>query len=294
MALVADFAPAFIGRALFVSVLLAVGLRAGPPAHSPSAPSEYFQLSGPNQDEGRRALEVFRRAGIPGEYYLEFDLRIFPRRGDERDVPGRLWGGRNAAGAVTRVAFSLAEGGERRLLLQNGEDARVWSLDTAGATPVTRLVDSFEALVPGVELTAFDLLMPYIYWSDWKLERLTRVRSRPTHVFLFRPPASFAAQHPEIQGVRAYLDTQFNVPVQTELLGAKDQILRTLSLVDLVKVSDQYIPKSVDFRNEVTRDKVRFQVTAAALNQALPSGVFDPEQLSLAAPVPLKPTPVAP
>lgn len=294
MALVADFAPACIGRALFVSALLAVGLRAGPPTNSPSAPSEYLQLNGPNQEEGKRALEVFRRAGIPGEYYLEFDLRIFPRRGEERDVPGRLWGGRNDGGAVTRVAFSLPSGGERRLLLQNGEDARVWCLDTADAAPVTRLVDAFEALVPGVELTAFDLLMPYIYWTDWKLERLTRVRSRPTHVFLFRPPAAWAAQHPDIRGVRAYLDTQFNVPVQTELLGAKDQVLRTLSLVDLVKVSDQYIPKSVDFRNEVTRDKVRFQVTAASLNRTLPAAVFDPEQLPLAAPIPLKPTPVAP
>ncbi|MBS0662147.1 MAG: hypothetical protein JSR48_02710 [Verrucomicrobia bacterium] len=269
-------------------------MHAGPPSNPASPPSEYLQLGGPSQEEGRRVLEVFRRAGIPGEYYLEFDLRIMPRRGEERDVPGRLWGGRHGDGAVTRVAFSLPSGGERRLLLQNGEDARVWCRDTADASPVTRMVDAFEPLMPGVELSAFDLLMPYLYWTDWKLERLARVRSRPTHVFLFRPPAAWAAQHPETRGVRAYLDTQFNVPVQTELIGDQGQVLRTLSLVDLVKVSDQYIPKSVDFRNDVTRDKVRFQVTAASLNYPLPAAVFDPEQLSLAAPIPLRPTPVIP
>jgi hypothetical protein len=275
-------APAILRRAFFVGVWLAVGsVQAGPPpTNSSRTPPAYLQLGKMDQEEGRRALEAFRGAGIPGQYYLEFELRVMPRRGEERIVPGQLWGARNEQGAVTRCAVSDGDGGDRRLLLQNGEQAKVWCTDLKGAAAgQVRIVDSFEPLIPGVELTAFDLQMPYIYWTDAVLERLVSIRSRPTHVFLFRPAAAWAAEHPDVSGVRTYLDTQFNVPVQTEVLGRDGRVVRTLSLVDLKKVGDQYIPKSIDLRNEHTRDKVRFQVLGAALNLNLPPAVFDPSHL---------------
>ena len=260
-------------------LLAATLIQAAPPGAA-TAPTTYVQFGLPDQAEGRRVLETFRQAGIPGQYYLEFDLRVLPRRGDERVLKGRLWGSRNEQGAITRMAMVMSPGVERRLLIQNGEQSKVWSTDTGGATRMTRIVDAFEPLVPGVQLTAFELQMPYLYWPDATLERVVRIRNRPSHTFFFRPPAAWAALHPEISGVRAYLDTQFNVPVQTELIGQAGQVLRTLSLVDLTKVSGQYIPKTVDLRDETTRDKVRFQVTGAALDLALSASVFEPGQLA--------------
>jgi hypothetical protein len=56
-------------------------------------------------------------------------------------------------------------------------------------------------------------------------------------------------------------------------------VLRTLSLVDLKKIGDQYIVKSIDLRNDLTRDKTRFQVTAAALGLTFASAVFEPARL---------------
>jgi hypothetical protein len=39
------------------------------------------------------------------------------------------------------------------------------------------------------------------------------------------------------------------------------------------------MPKSFEVRDEVTRDKTRLTVSAAALNLALPSGLFTPAGL---------------
>jgi len=271
------FAPAVSWRAFLISALLALPVAAAPTSGGSQA-TPYVQFGAPDQAEGRRVLAQFRQAGIAGEYYLEFDLRVLPRRGDEQVFHGKLWGGRNGEGAVVRVAVADAAGHERRLLIQSGENSAIWRSDSASDTP--HAVESFEPLVPGVELTAFELQMPFLYWPDAVLEGVQRIRSRPAHVFLFRPTPAWAAQHPEISGVRAYLDTQFNAPVQTELLGPRDVVLRTLSLVDLQKIGDQYIVKSIDLRNETTRNKTRFQVTGAAVGLEFSRVVFEPVHLS--------------
>ena len=52
------------------------------------------------------------------------------------------------------------------------------------------------------------------------------------------------------------------------------------------KIGDQWIVKSVDLRDEATRNKTRFSVTAAALRQTFPSTVLDPLHLSEVAAIP--------
>ena len=272
-------APALTWRAFFIYAVLAAAPVSAGPSVGAGQPATYAQLGKPDQAEGRQVLATFRRAGIPGQYYLQFVLRVLPRRGEEHDFSGSLWGGRNESGAVTRVAITDATGGESRLLIQNGAQPAVWRLGAGERDISPQMVDAFTPLIPGVELTAFELQMTYIYWPDATLEQVSRIRSRPAHVFFFRPPAEWAAQHPGISGVRAYLDTQSNGPVQTELVGQDGKVLRTLSLVDLAKVGDQYIPKTIDLRNEATRDKTRFQVTGAALGLEFSRIVFEPAQL---------------
>jgi hypothetical protein len=289
-----NHAPAFIWRAFFIFAWLGGTVVVAAPAGSNATADTYLQVGKPDQGEGRRVLAQFQRVGIAGEYYLEFEIRVMPRRGDERRFRGRLWGARNEQGAILRVSIKDAAGQEHRLLIQNGVRATVWRSDSP--TSVARIVGSLEPLVPGVELTAFELQMPYIYWPDATLESVTRVRSRPAHVFLFRPPADWAAEHPEVAAVRAYLDTQFHAPVQTELLDAHGRVSRTLSLVDLKKIGDQYIVKSIDLRNEATRDKTRLQVTAAALGLEFAAKVFEPAGLNeeIASPASGRLTRVAP
>ncbi len=270
------FAPASLWRAFFVLAVTALPLLAAPPA---AAPPGLAQIGKPDAAESRRILEQFRQSGIAGEYYLEFELHQLPRRGDERVFPAKLWGGRNALGPIVRIALTDAAGREHRLLVQNGAQPSVWSY-VDGKLTQPGMTALLAPLIPGVELTAFDLEMPFVAWPDVECTAIVRVLGRPAHAFFFRPPAAFAAQHPEPAAVRGYFDTQFNAPTQTELLDATGRVTKTLSLVELKRVSDQVLPKVLEVRNETTRDKTRFVITAAALQLELASAIFEPAALA--------------
>jgi len=221
----------------------------------------------------------FRQTGISGDYYLEFDLRALPRRGEERVYGGKMWGSRNVEGAITRVVLSASSGADHRLLVQNGGQARVWRV-TDQRVVALDAAELVAAIIPGTNLTAFDLQMPFLFWPSVSLEKLTRLRGRPAHVFVFRPPAAFVLKNPGVGAVRAYLDTQYNAATQIETIDPNGRITKTLSLLDLKKVGEQWIPKSFEVRDETTRDKTRLVVTAAALGLALPAGVFAPAGLT--------------
>lgn len=249
---------------------------------------DYVQLSPPDQAEGRRILEEFRAKGIiAGDYFLAFQLHVLPRRGGERILTGRLWGTHNDEGPLSRMELAADpdKKTELRLLVQSGPSPAVWKWDgTGAASPMD--VSAFFAPVGDTNLTAFDLQMPFLYWTDFVYEGLTRVLGRPAHRFLLRPPPDFAAKYPALTGVRVYLDTQFIEPVQMELIGGHGQVFKTITLLELKRIGEEWIPKSFDVRDEVTRNKTRFVVTGAALGLKLPAGIFAPAELSSPAAAP--------
>jgi hypothetical protein len=263
-------------RAFFCFFAVANFAFAAAPA---GAPPELSQMGKPNAAEAAKLLDQFRRAGLPGEFYLEFDLRAMLRRGTGQTYRGKMWGGRNAQGALTRVELTDGSGKPHRLLIQNGERPSVWRF-TDGRVVQLDVAALFSPLIPGVEITAFDVQMPFLYWPDATLEKITRVLGRPTYSYLFRPPAAFVAQYKDITGARAYLDAQFNQLLQTELLGRDGKVVKAFAFVNLKRVGEQYIPKQADYRNEATRDKTRLEVTAAGLNLKLPAAVFDSATLA--------------
>lgn len=283
--------PAIVWRAVFLPAVVALAVSS--PANAQpgrTAPPPLRQIGKLDPAEARAALEQLRRQGIAGDYFLELQVRIMPRRGEERLVAGKLWGGRNAIGPLTRVtldgtADALAET-ERRFLIQNGRESGVWRWTPGGPPERLGLPSVFEPLLPDTELTAFELQMPFVFWDSFSYEGIARFRGRPVHVMVLRPPADFAAQHPAITGVRVHLDTQFNALVQTELLGEGRRVLKTLSLVDLKKVGEQWIPKTLDIRDERTRNKTRISVTAAALGLEFAPSLFEPAMLGESVPPP--------
>ena len=244
-------------------------------------PPEYLQLGKPDQEEGRRIITAFRQMGLAaGDFYLEFDLRILPRRGPERVQHGQMWGSRNDQGAVSRVVLKDETGGERRLLVQNGPQPTIWSWQT-GAAAAQRLGLAEQYLpLAETDLTPFDLQMPFLFWADFTFEGVARLRGRPAHRFLFLPPPEVAAAQPALTGVRVSLDTQFHAPVETELIGEGGRVLKTVSLLELKKTQDQWIVKTIDFRDETTRNKTRFTVTGAALGLAFAPALFEPAALA--------------
>lgn len=272
--------PAVFWRAFFVATLLSVPLFSAP--NPPAAPPPLRQPGKLDPAAGRAALEQMRRMGIAGDYYLEFELRVMPRRGEERLIRGRMWGSRNETGPLSRVVLNAdaADAGERRFLIQNGPRSAVWRWDAGKGVEMLSVAAWFEPLVAGTDLTAFDLQMPFLYWNDFTYEGLARARGRPAHVLVLKPPAEFAAKHPSLTGVRVHLDTQFNALMETELLGPGGVVTKSLAVADLKKVGEQWIVKTIDARNETTRNKTRFSVTAAALGLDFSNSLFAPAQLA--------------
>lgn len=282
MTLAGSNAPARLWRAfLLTGVLLAAGATAAPASKSNRPAPNFVQLSPPDQAEGGRILQEFRSLGIAGDYYLEFVLKVRPRRGEEKDFRGQLWGSRNTEGPISRVVLHDDQDQVQRLLIQNGPAPQVWAWHDGQPTAATASLDRlFTPLLPETDLTLFDLQMPYLYWNDYVFEGVSKMRGRAAHTFLLYPPAEIATRYPELKGVRVYLDTQYHALVEADLINADDQSYKTLSLLDLKKVDDQWMIKTIDLRNDETRNKTRFQVTRAALGLDLLPQVFSPESLS--------------
>jgi hypothetical protein len=281
MALNGPRAPWFLRRALAaLGVALAAGLAMGQ-GYTPT--TDLGQVGLPDQAAGAALLEQFRRSVNAEPFYLEFELHALPRRGNEQVFRGRLWGARNDRGPITRIGVTGADGRERRFLVQGGLEGGIWRSEGA-AGAVADPSGLMKPLIPGVETTAFDLQMPFVYWPEPGLVGVQRIRGRPSYCFIFRPPADFAARFPGLSGVRAYLDAEYPAPVQFELIGPDGKVAKTWSLLDLKKIGGRWIVKEVDVRNEATRDKTRFLVTGAALGIKPAAGLFDPARLAEAPP----------
>ena len=269
-------------RAFFVlAVVLAAALDGRAQGKGYSPPPQYLQLGKPDQEEGRRIIAEFRQMGLAaGDFFWEFDLRVLPRRGPERVQHGQMWGTRNDQGALMRVVLKDEAGGERRLLIQNGPQPAIWSWQTgAAAAQRLGLAEQFLPLAQ-TDLTPFDLQMPFLFWNDFTFEGVARLRGRPAHRFLFLPSPEVAAAHPELKGVRVSLDTQFHAPVETELIGEGGRVLKSVSLLELKKAQEQWIVKTIDLRDEATRNKTRFAFTGAALGLTFAPALFEPAALA--------------
>lgn len=263
----------------------APGTQAQPKRFRP-APN-YVQIGKPDQAKGRELLEDFRQRGIAGNYFLQFELRVMPRRGAERTVPGYLWGARNERGPISRIVlWPGVAAQEQRLLVQSGAESALWTQQpgAGGGAPMDPAA-LFQPL-SNTDLTPFDLQMPFTFWEDFVFEGVTRLRERPAHVFLMYPPDGVAAQKPELTGVRMYLDAEHHALIQAEQIGQKGGLLKSMTVVSLQKVDDQWMVKSIDLRNEETRGKTRFTVKAAALGIDLPPQLFEPAALSESFPPP--------
>jgi len=235
----------------------------------------------PDPAEGREIMSTFRRLGLPGDYFLEFNLEVLPRRGERSVVNGRMWGSRNEMGPVSRIDLApTAKTPPTHLITQNGPESEAWRYLAGENTSVEQLgPHAIMDDLAGTGLRIFELQMPFIHWSDYVFEGVTRIRGRSVHAFLMYPPEAFASAHPEVAAVRLHLDVNFHALMQAVVLGDGEVPLRKLTVLDLKKLGDQWIVKSIDVRDEVTRDKVKFEVTGAALNLDLSPQLYSPAEL---------------
>lgn len=257
-------------------------------------------LGKPDQAEGAQILAGFRNVGIRGGYWLKFELGVIPRKGDERSLNGEMFGWQGTEGPLTRLRVddpsNKGSSHEQAYLLQGGAKAGAWTWNPGepGVTPHRLAADQWLTPVQGTDLTLFDLQMPFLLWTDFVYEGVANVRGRPAHAFLLYPPSSFVAPADTLApaAVRVFLDTQFAAMTQAEWVDADGKPLKTVTVLDLKKVGEQWLVKSIDLRNHQTRAKTRFTVRAVALDLSLPPDLFAPEALSHPAP-PVPPSKIA-
>jgi hypothetical protein len=274
---------------LFFAALLSAAVLSA--AADAARPAPKFLGGQPDQAEGSRILAGFRNVGIQGDYWVQFTLRVLPRKGPERELRGEMLGQPRASGAVTKLSVDdLGNKGGNHLQLflfeTGGEKPQAWEWNYGqrGITPSRMEAEQLLAPVHDTDLTLFDLQMPFLRWEDFVYEGVANVRGRPAHAFLLYPPApltlpaNVAGTPPA--AVRVFLDTQFTAITQAEWVGADAKPLKTVTVLDLKKVDEQWLVKSIDLRNHVTRAKTRFVLTAAALDLQLPDETFSPEHIS--------------
>jgi hypothetical protein len=134
--------------------------------------------------------------------------------------------------------------------------------------------------VAGTHVAPFDLQMSYLYWPEFVYEGVSKVRGRPADTFLLYPPEDARGAAGEFTAVRVYLDAQYEAPVQAEYLGADARPLKRVSVIDLKRLGEQWVVKSIDFRDEKSRDKTRFSLTAAAVGLDFSKALFTPGMLA--------------
>lgn len=246
--------------------------------------SPHMRHLDPNEAEA--ALERFWNQRFNGDFSFNFVLRHLPRRGEGVDYQGMLWGSGSDRN-VFRIQLMRGAGDALTLLLQGGRNPKAWKRkNPSGEIVPLNKVEWQTPLVPGLQYAPVHFLIPFIYWKDWEYEGNQRIKGRPARLFRFFPPkAGKAVPLPDrIQSVRIALDTQFNGPLKFQLLNEAGAEEKSLQILKVKKVQDQWIPKSIEVVDSRLHDKTRFEVMAAALNLNLPPELFTPEGLNQESP----------
>ena len=212
---------------------------------------------------------------------MEYSLRHMPRRGKETVRNGVMFGPYLGSG-VLRMDLnpSSPEFDPSSFLFVNGREPKFWIKDSndSKVRPISQL-DSLKPLVEGMNQTAFDLLMPFVFW-DGEYEGSGKVAGRPAHLFSFTCPPWITEQNPSWQKVTLALDDAYEAPLRIEFLGKTQIPERSLILRSFKKLDDRWIVKEIDCRDRKTRSVTRMKITSAALGLDMEKSFFLPEALS--------------
>ena len=228
----------------------------------------------------RPAAEAFHHG-----YSLKFRAER-QARGAEKVVREGTLSGLAFGHGLIRLDLPPSKPGEkgRCFLMQNAPLPVVLHCEY-GATPEKlEAKDLFTPLGEGLSHSLFDLMLPFVFW-DAKYEKSGRVVGRPSHLYVFLPPPWVREVKPDLRRIRFALDDVYDAPLRVEYFGKRGVPDRSFALVSLKKVGEEWIPKTLDGRDALTRSKTRFRITAAATDLDLGVRSFKPEGMAEALPV---------
>ncbi len=238
-----------------------------------------------DQEEGARRLDAFRRQRLEGDYFFRFDLVHLPRRGDPLACDGLMWGSWNDQGPVSRVLLWMPETsggaspqGPLELIAQNGPRPQAW-IRRGGIGPFRELrgEERFQPLLPGINYSAFDLQMPFVFWENSTYEGPGKALGRAAQRFLMSPPPGGSAAAAGVGAVRLVLDENYNALLRVDVIDPGDREISSFRVRKFKQVQEQWIVRAVDLLNNRDRSRTRFEVTAAAAGIELDPCIFKPD-----------------
>lgn len=240
-------------------------------------------VRGINQEEGRELMRHFRHQRLAGDFVFDFDLSYLPRRGATIPYQGILWGTWNEQGPLFRMALWSPSNPDRLLLnliVQGGANPVAWKKDPDGDVAVLSEEAMSQPLVEGANYTAFDLLMPFIYWDEFYYEGSRRISGQPAHLFVWMAPEPFIESNPGMARVQGALHAHYHALLEAHIFDIEDERTRTINVLSFREVNEQYIVRTIDLIERPGNDKSRFRVISAAVGIHLDPALFDPRQLA--------------
>lgn len=272
------------------------------PRSRPTAPEARFDDL--EKKEAEAFLERFRDNTLQASYVFGFEMRVMPARGRGVTYRGRLWNGpvsSDTSGSLVEIFGNDKSSPELQLLFHRNRSGESQGWKFSGKVEEQPPEEWLDEIREGVKIldddrlyeplletdySPFDLQMPFVFWPDTSYEGRYLLRGRSTYTFLVRPPEEFRANSPwPWEAIRLHFDAEFEALMQVDWIDGRGRDRRTLSLLEIKEVEDEWIPKTLDFRNRETRGKTRFTVKEVAFNLGFPPEIFTPLVLGRWSPV---------
>ena len=211
-------------------------------------------------------------------YSFLFRFRHMPRRGPDFFCTGSL-SGPFLGNGCSRLELDSSPHleVESTYLFINQSNPEVWKKKPNLTQPIKLSAEElFFPIVPGMNQSPFDLLMPFVFWEA-KYHNSGRVAGRPSHVFHFPCPSWVRHLKPEWSYLTMALDHAYQAPLRVETFGNGYLPDKTFVLRSFKRIKSTWIVKAIDFKDRLSGSTTRFEITSAALDLDLEPSLFSPE-----------------
>ncbi len=224
--------------------------------------------------EADKMWSAFKKSKINGDYAMGFTITHSPRRGEDVEYVGEMYGTRMGDETLTRIRVKKVEPKDSPvsdfILSNHPTECRVWRVNGDKFEEIKKS-DWNKPLVEGLIFSPFDLLTPYVH-RQHKYVGGGRI-GQAVYFFDLVPPAN----EKDAKKVRMAITREFNSPAQTQIFGEDGTLEKTVSLGSVKKFDGLWIIHELSARDENSRDKDKLRFRAAIVKTIVPSSVFDPK-----------------
>jgi hypothetical protein len=225
-------------------------------------------------EEADEFLQTFRGMRLATDFVWKFELKYIPSSGNEVIYEGIYYGSWYFDTPISRITLlpnqHLAK--QIEFIFHNGIDPRIWKIEDETISEVPQ--DQWtEELVPGSIYRPFDILLPYVFWQDYKYLGPDKQKSRPVQKFQMLKPEGSPAIWPD--SIEMNIDDDYFVMIGSEV-NKNGKAIRRFRITGYENVQQNWILESTEIINFENNDKTELTVKEAAMNIHLPEAMFNP------------------